>query len=76
MNKNQYKCLLSLRESQEFMFKELLKENLKRGYTVRETIKNTTINPKRAIYLLEKFTDRNEYEYGVSIDLGWFNDAT
>lgn len=29
------------------------------------------IPPKRAWYLLEKWTNKGLYDYGVSLDLGW-----
>lgn len=73
MTKRQYTRLLNLRKSEESLFKALVKANLENGKTPRETIRDTRINHKRACYLLEKFADRKEYEYGVSLDLGWFN---
>lgn len=30
--------------------------------------------PKRAWYLLEKFTGRGWYDYGTSLDLGWLTE--
>ena len=36
----------------------------------RELI-NCTMHHKRARYLLEKWCDKDWYEYGVALDLGW-----
>ena len=33
-----------------------------------------TIHHKRAWYLLEKWSDRGLYDYGVTSDLGWLTD--
>lgn len=71
MDKEEYKRLLNLRESQEMMFHKLLGLYCSPNNKVanpRDIIKWTGINEKRAIYLLSKFKD---YNYGVSIDLGW-----
>jgi len=32
----------------------------------------TDINHKRAWYLLEKWSDKGWYNWGVTLDLGWF----
>ena len=33
-----------------------------------------TMPHKRAWYLLDKWSDRNLYDYGVTIDLGWLTE--
>jgi hypothetical protein len=35
---------------------------------------NFKMNHKRAWYLLEKWSDKDWYEYGVCLDLGWLTD--
>lgn len=32
------------------------------------------LHPKRAWFLLEKWTGKGWYDYGVAVDLGWFTD--
>ncbi len=32
------------------------------------------MHPKRAWYLLEKWTNQGWYEYGVTLDLGWLTE--
>lgn len=39
---------------------------------VRDVIASLDINEKRALYLLDKWSDRGWYEWGVVIDGGWF----
>lgn len=41
------------------------------GKMVREIIKENGWNWKRCAYLLEKWSSKGWYEYGVSVDLGW-----
>ena len=50
--------------------KELTSLNKK---TVRDVIneKDFPIHYKRAWYLLEKWSQKDWYDYGVSLDLGW-----
>lgn len=38
---------------------------------VRDVIVATGINRKRAHYLLEKWSNKGWYDYGVAVDLGW-----
>lgn len=44
------------------------------GYPVREIIDicSEAIPRKRCLYLLKKWANLGFYEYGVSLDLGWF----
>lgn len=42
--------------------------------SVRDLIAQCGIHPKRACYLLEKWTRNGWYEYGVSLDLGWITE--
>jgi hypothetical protein len=37
----------------------------------RDVINSTSINHKRAWYLLGKWTDKGWYEFGCNLDLGW-----
>lgn len=47
-----------------------------RGVTPRTIIKMLSefINYKRCWYLLEKWTNKGFYNYGVTMDLGWFEE--
>lgn len=36
--------------------------------------KGFSVNYKRAWYLLEKWSNKGLYDYGVSLDLGWITD--
>lgn len=44
------------------------------GLTIREAINSVTniIHYKRCWYLLEKWNRLGFYDYGVTLDLGWF----
>lgn len=44
------------------------------GVVPRDALKGYPIATKRAWYLLEKWCDKGWYDYGCSLDLGWFND--
>ena len=48
--------------------------NIQGFKTPRELINDISefINYKRCWYLLEKWTDKGFYEYGTTLDLGWF----
>lgn len=37
----------------------------------RSIIERIGMNPKRAMRLLDKWSDRGWYDFGVSLDLGW-----
>lgn len=41
----------------------------------RDLINEGRINHKRAWYLLDKWSRRGLYDYGVNLDLGWFDEA-
>ncbi len=41
------------------------------GATVRDVVSDLRLHPKRARYLLEKWTRKGYYNYGVSLDMGW-----
>lgn len=72
LTKEQYKQLLQLRKSEEAMFYELVKQGQITGdRRPRDIIESLPINNKRAHYLLEKWSDKGLYDYGVAIDLGW-----
>lgn len=71
MNKEQYQRLLTLRKSEEMMFYELVRVGKIGGLTPRDIISRMPINHKRAWYLLKKWTVKEWYSYGVSLDLGW-----
>jgi hypothetical protein len=71
MTKEQYKRLLQLRKSEEMMFYELIKIGKQTDLTPRDIINRMPINHKRAWYLLKKWCDKNLYEFGGSLDLGW-----
>lgn len=58
-------------------FYELARANYKNGIAIRDTISalgEGVLPHKRAWYWLTKWSDRGYYEYGVSLDLGWFTD--
>ena len=41
------------------------------GEFPRDAGRRLGIPPKRVIRLCEKWTDRGDYDYGTSVDLGW-----
>ena len=56
-------------------FYKIAKQNRDKGISVRQTIQDIgqeRLPRKRAWYWLGKWTDRDLYDYGVSLDLGWF----
>jgi hypothetical protein len=46
------------------------------GTTPRVVIEQASgiVHPKRALYLLQKWSDKGWYSYGVTIDLGWMTE--
>ena len=42
--------------------------------TVRDLIKRGSLPAKRCWYLLEKWSNKGWYNYGVTVDLGWLED--
>jgi len=58
--------------------KEFLKrcQQSKREIRVRDIINSVdfTMNYKRAWYILEKWSGKGWYDYGVSLDLGWMTE--
>lgn len=44
----------------------------KKKFTIRELIVISRLNRKRCQYLLSKWTDLGFYNYGVNLELGWF----
>ena len=50
---------------------------IKQDMSVRDIINilGEFIHYKRCWYLLEKWTDLGFYNYGVTLDLGWFEDV-
>lgn len=56
-------------------FFEIAKENRENGKSVRQTISeigDDVLPHKRAWYWLEKWSRKGIYDYGVTVDLGWF----
>lgn len=49
-------------------------DGLKNNLYPRDVINNSNLNYKRAWYLLNKWANRNWYDYGVTLDLGWLTD--
>lgn len=49
-----------------------LKNKLSPRYIINQ--ENFYMNHKRAWYLLEKWTNKDWYDYGVTLDLGWLTD--
>lgn len=39
--------------------------------TIRDAIDTIDIPPKRVRYILNKWADKNWYDYGIDLDLGW-----
>ncbi|MFW5988576.1 MAG: hypothetical protein ACOCQA_03995 [bacterium] len=58
-------------DEKEFAINILLAFNC---VSVRDIIAHSPINKKRAYYLLEKWSNKGYYDYGVSIDLGWLTE--
>jgi len=54
----------------------LLKEVYNRlyGQTVRVCIEICRMDIPRAVYILNKWTTKGWYDYGVNVDLGWLTD--
>jgi hypothetical protein len=74
-----------VKDDEKYFIKRILKEcskdennNFRPTYkTPREIINepNFPINPKRALYLLDKWSGKGLYDYGVALDLGWLEPA-
>lgn len=62
-------------KTDELCFLVALAAGLRAGLRARDVIPRRGINHKRAWYLLGKWSGRNWYDYGVSLDLGWLTDA-
>ena len=67
-----------MKPDEERLWEELVKlGGLRRGNgwrvitTVREKVKELGIPEKRAEYILEKWTAKGWYEYGVNVFYGW-----
>jgi len=77
LNKEKYKRLLELRKQQEIMLFNIIK--MTNGlYNKNETSKSVNviidelgINCNRAYYILNKWTDRGMYNWGVNVFCGW-----
>ena len=41
------------------------------GYEIREVMNTCGVPFKRCVYYLEKWSRKDWYDYGVSLDLGW-----
>lgn len=63
-----------MRKADEIAFYALARAARARGVAVRDTISSPQcpVPGKRAHYLLNKWATRGWYDYGVSLDLGWF----
>ena len=64
-------------KSDEIKFYAFLRSALARNETPRAAIgsPDCPVSHKRAWYLLNKWAGRGWYEYGVTLDLGWFTPA-
>lgn len=69
MNKEQYKKLLILRDNQELLLFNAIKN--KGDNSLRELLDELNIPIKRVCYILDKWSSRNIYEWGTSILSGW-----
>lgn len=56
--------------------KQFLLDILNRGITPRDIINEPDfyMHHKRAWYLLEKWSDKGWYDWGISMDLGWLTE--
>ena len=54
---------------------KLWKAIWKERKSIRDIIKEVNINEKRAIYILQKWTDKGLYNYGISVLSGWIEDG-
>lgn len=60
---------------EEAAFQAKCREYRKQGKTIRDCVNDTPEIPfKRKIYWIEKWSDKGIYNYGVCLDLGWFED--
>ena len=72
MKKKAYKELLRLRYMEEKVFFDMIKYNKDLdGISISDIIHILNIPPKRAIYILEKWEGKGNYNCGVSIVAGW-----
>lgn len=60
----------------EWAFRRAIHEGRKHGFSVRDVIgefkaQGVIQSEKQAWRTLEKWSRRNQYEYGVTLDLGW-----
>ena len=62
-----------LKEDEIYFWNLIKKELATSEKTVQDIInkENFSIHYKRAWYLLEKWSQKGWYDYGVSLDLGW-----
>lgn len=64
-----------MKDDEKFMF-TMCFVNRMFNISVRDTLSCPVfdnIAPKRKKYLLEKWANKGFYDYGVSLDLGWFS---
>lgn len=40
--------------------------------SVRQLLEDQSLPEKKALKILEKWSDKDLYEYGTTLDLGWF----
>lgn len=73
MNKEEYKELLLQRISEEILFFNFIKIMNSDDVSVRDIINiiHPNIHYKRLWYILEKWSNRGIYNYGVALDMGW-----
>lgn len=71
MKEDKYTNLLVSRQIEEIMFFNAIKQLRPLGYSPRDIINLCSINYKRAWYILDKWTGKGYYNYGVTLDLGW-----
>lgn len=59
-----------MKEDERTLMKALATE----GRHTRDVVDDLGMNHKRAAYILEKWTDKGWWDYGVSVMAGWFTE--
>ena len=64
-------------ELEEYLISEVINSYKTPREVIKEMLELKMIeNPKQAWRTLEKFCDKEIYDYGVSLDKGWFVDGS